>query len=260
MENRLFEFEDLSWWPKTIRDGMTDYLGFILNKLNLYEPVVPILLNAFDESRSAKIIDLCSGGGGPVKTIQQVIQEKYGRRVQFVLSDKYPNLPAFKEIGDTSENNITYMDEPVDATNVPVKLVGMRTIFSGFHHFNITSAKAVIKDAVEKQQAIAVFDGGDKNLLVILAIIIGHPILFLFLTPFFKPFRLSRIIFTYLLPLIPLCTVWDGVVSILRLYRPEQLLLLANEAGPVYKWTAGKVKNKYGMKITYLVGIPPAIT
>lgn len=255
----MFEFEDLHWWPTVIRDGMTDYLGFILNTFNLYEPVAAVLLKAIDESKPAKVIDLCSGGGGPVNTIQKLVKEKYHRDVYFTLTDKYPNIPAFKDISEKSGGFITGVNEPVDATNVPAGLGGLRTIFSGFHHFDKSTAQLVIKDAAKKNQPLAIFDGGDKNLLIILAIVIGHPILFVVFTPFIRPFRWSRILFTYIIPLIPVCTVWDGVVSIIRLYQPKELLSLARAVAPEYKWTANKVANKFGMKITYLVGIPAAI-
>ena len=67
----------------------------------------------------------------------------------------------------------------------------------------------------------------------------------LLLTPFFRPFRLSRLVFTYLLPLIPLTTIWDGVVSILRLYSPAELLALARRADPTgrLRWQAGTLRH-----------------
>ncbi|MBC8172783.1 MAG: hypothetical protein H7X71_02655, partial [Chitinophagales bacterium] len=104
---------------------------------------------------------------------------------------------------------------------------------------------------------IGIFDGGDKNIFIILGIILIHPVIFFLFTPFFKPFRFSRLFFTYIIPVIPLCTIWDGVVSILRLYTPDELLKLAGEAdNKNYVWKSGKVKNRFGMHITYLVGYP----
>jgi hypothetical protein len=100
------------------------------------------------------------------------------------------------------------------------------------------------------------FDGGDKNIFTILGIILFHPIAFLLCTPFFKPFKFSRIFFTYILPLIPITTVWDGCVSILRLYKPDELLSLAKEIDDNYIWKSGKVKNKFGMNVAYLIGYP----
>ena len=54
-----------------------------------------------------------------------------------------------------------------------LSLKGVRTIFSAFHHFDNCTAREVIKNAVEAKQAIGIFDGGDKNLFMIVATIIN---------------------------------------------------------------------------------------
>ena len=118
-------------------------------------------------------------------------------------------------------------------------------------------AKKVLKNAVEHRQGIAIFDGGNRSFWMIFLIIVAHPVLLFLCTPFFRPFRLSRLIFTYLIPVIPFCTVWDGVISILRLYSPDEMLQIALEAeNDQYTWISGKVRNKFGMSIAFLVGYP----
>jgi len=112
-------------------------------------------------------------------------------------------------------------------------------------------------DAIKAGEGIAIFDGGDKSVLFMLAILLLQPVGFFLFTPFIKPFRWSRILFTYLLPLIPFCTVWDGVVSAIRLHTVEELLAIAKATNSNnYQWRAGKVKNKMGMHIAYLIGYP----
>jgi hypothetical protein len=71
-----------------------------------------------------------------------------------------------------------------------------------------------------------------------------------------RPLSISRIFFTYIIPLIPLCTIWDGIVSILHLHNPQRLLHWAQEAAPGYEWKAGKVRNRLFMNITFLTGMP----
>jgi hypothetical protein len=253
----LFEFEDLSWFPNTIRESMTDFLRYFLTATNFYQPVTPIITDALRKSGSNTIIDLCSGSGGAIEKVLENINSATGEKVEIILTDKFSNLNAYRYLEKRSVGGIRHISMPVDATDVPPELRGLRTIFSGFHHFDAKDAKAVISNAVQNEQAIGIFDGGDKNLLTILGIIIFHPIAFLILTPFFRPYRFSRFVFTYLIPVIPFCTVWDGVVSIMRLYQPEELLAMAQSIDDKnYQWTAGKVRNKYFMNVTYLVGYP----
>ena len=42
--------------------------------------------------------------------------------------------------------------------NVPESLNGFRTLFSSFHHFRPEQARAILANAMEKKQAIAVFE------------------------------------------------------------------------------------------------------
>jgi len=255
--NRFFEFEDLSWFPNTIRESMTDCLRFIVTTINIYQPVTPLILEGLHKTHSKQIVDLCSGGGGAIEQIRNNLNQQSGNRVKFILTDKYPNKNAFELLSAKSKGDISYNEIPIDAANVPDNLKGFRTIFSAFHHFSKPQAKLIIQNAVDSKSGIGIFDGGDKNILVIVGMILIHPVIFLLFTPFFKPFRFSRLLFTYLIPIIPFCQIWDGVVSIIRLYRPAELLEIALEVDKEnYQWKVGKMKNKFGIHVTYLLGYP----
>ncbi len=259
MRLHLFEFEDLAWFPDVIRKGMLDYLRYLFDTLNLYKPIGPILKEGLDVTSSEQIIDLGAGGGGNIQKVQTNLRKLTGSDVKIILTDKFPNKQAFRYLKQRTKGAIDYAEDSVDATNVPTNLKGFRVMFSAYHHFKPDAAKAILKNAVDNNAGIAIFDGGNKDLLVILGIIIIHPIVFFFLTPFFRPFRFSRLLFTYLIPLIPLCTVWDGIVSILRLYTPKDLYQFTQHLDAEhYTWRSGKVKNKLGMKIAYLIGYPTA--
>ena len=101
-------------------------------------------------------------------------------------------------------------------------------MFTAFHHFMPEEAKKILNDAAEKKVSIAIFDSG-KVLPTIFLLPLLEPITFFFLTPFFKPFRWSRLVFTYLIPLIPICTIWDGCISVLRLYSMKDMKQLISE-------------------------------
>jgi hypothetical protein len=66
------------------------------------------------------------------------------------------------------------------------------------------------------------------------------------------------LVFTYLIPLIPLCTIWDGTVSLLRMYSAKELLALAHAADPGnrFSWQVGKKRHWWGPEVTYLIGWP----
>lgn len=253
----LFEFEDLPWFPDFLRQNMMDFLRFAISKLRVYEPIVPLLQEIIRKSAKPEILDLCSGGGGGIQGVQQRLNYLMQQLVPITLSDKYPNIPAFELVKTQTKGQIDYIPEPVDATDVPEHFTGCRTIFSAFHHFRPEVAQAILADAAEKRVPIGIFEGASKSYLEIILAILLFPLVFLVLTPFMRPFRLSRLVFTYVIPLIPLCTIWDGSVSILRLYTPELLLKLTEDIPKAnYTWRAGKIKHKTGLKIIYLIGYP----
>ena len=78
------------------------------------------------------------------------------------------------------------------------------------------------------------------------------------MTPFIRPFRWSRLLWTYLVPLVPFAVLFDGLVSCLRTYRVEELRdLTARLEANDYDWDIGTVKNTAGpIPITYLIGVP----
>jgi hypothetical protein len=176
---------------------------------------------------------------------------------QVTLTDLYPQ-PAAWQLLAARTPGLSYAPAAVDATAVPPELPGFRTVFSAFHHFPPPLAEALLTDAVRQGAGIGIFEGAGKHWLEILLAWTVLPVAQLLITPFIRPFRLSRLLFTYVLPLIPLFTIWDGTVSILRMYPPAQLLALARRADPqgAFRWEAGKVRHWWGPQVTYLIGIP----
>src|SRR6185369_12984618 len=114
----LFEFEDQSWFPNVIRQGITDYLQFASNKTDLYKNIIPIIKKGIMKGGAKRIIDICSGGGGGILKINEKLraEEIYP---EIILTDKYPNVAAFRKTANEANGNINFIETPVDAVNVP---------------------------------------------------------------------------------------------------------------------------------------------
>ena len=164
IKDHLFEFEDLAWFPDTIRESMTDYLRYLITTLNFYQPILPLIIDGLNQTNSKQIIDLCSGGGGAIEKIQTNLKQHSDNALKIILTDKFPNKNAFEFIFTKTKGSISFSDTSVDASDVPANLKGFRTIFSGFHHFNNDFAKKVLKNAVDAKCGIGIFDGGNKNI------------------------------------------------------------------------------------------------
>jgi hypothetical protein len=253
----LFEFEDQPWFPNAVRAGMLDYLRFMITHLHTYRPIVPLLAEGLRRTGQTQVLELCAGAGGGTEDVLQALQQELPA-ARITLTDLYPQPDAWRHIGRQTAGRIGFVPEPVNALQVPAALPGFRAVFSAFHHFRPASAEALLRDAVQAGTGVGVFEGAGKHWWELLLACTVLPVVLLCIMPFIRPFSLSRLFFTYLVPLIPLCTIWDGVVSILRMYPPEQLLQLARRADPDgrYAWQAGKLRHPQGPEVTYLVGWP----
>jgi hypothetical protein len=248
----LFEIEDQAWCPAAVRDAMTDYLQFVLQKARPYAAVAPRLEKVLERTGAGEILDLCSGGGGPWPSL---LPELEGVRVR--LTDRYPNLAAFESLRRASGGWIEFESEPVDASDVPPRLRGFRTLFSSFHHFPPDRARRILEDAVRKGKGIAVFEATQRRAAALLGMLLV-PLVVLLVTPALRPFRASRLFWTYLVPAVPLFALFDGIVSCLRTYTPDELRAMT--AGlEDYDWEIGEDKVPLSAAaVTYLVGVPSA--
>ena len=257
MRIHWFEIHEQGWVPESLRSATTDYLAHVEDVGKVYDPVIPVLAEAITRSGAGRVVDLCSGGAGPWGRLQGLVSEAMGTPLTVLLTDLNPNRQAFEHLAGKLGDSIQFVDTPVNVLDVPEELDGFRTLFSSFHHFRPRECVQILEDAVAKGEGIALVEVTHRSLLGILPMLIV-PLIVLLVTPFIRPFRWSRLFWTYLVPLAPLIIVVDGMVSCLRTYTVDELEAFAAEAGgDGYSWQTGAVRVK-GMPVpmTYLVGVP----
>ena len=255
---QFFEIEDQHWLPSSIRNAMTDFLQFAVERGDLYKSFARRLSNALRASHEVQMVDLCSGAGGPMRSLLKHVPELANGNIKVHLTDYYPNLPAFASLVDTAPHCFTYSKESVSALDVPPDLIGFRTLFSSFHHFNRADASRILQDAVLKKQGIAIAESTQRHILLVIYMLFT-PLLVILTSPFHKPFRWSRVFWTYLIPVVPLAVAFDGVVSCLRTYTPEELMEMVAtlSGGEQYDWQVGVERMGFlPIGVTYLVGTP----
>lgn len=245
----LFEFEDQSWFPAVARRCMQDFLAF-LGRVGAaaYAPFTTRLAAALARTCSSHLVDLCSGSEGPVRSIMHALSA-HGCQTTATLTDLYPNREVCERIERESQGRIRYHRDPVDARAVPASLAGFRLVCNGLHHLRPADARKVLADAARQGHGIAVVEVSGRSLLSLASL----PVLVLvclLVTPFLRPFRLSRLLLTYVLPVVPLALLWDGLASCLRVYSPAELQTLI--AGlDTHEWQLGR-----DGVVTYLIGTP----
>lgn len=247
----LFEFGDQQWFPQLLRDTETAYLTAAYRFWpELGRQWAEKISTVLHPGEAVEIVDLCSGSGGAMPQIVEALcKQNYDVRAR--LTDLYPNPNS------SLDPRIRWQLDPVDATHVPPRLTGVRTMFSAFHHFHPDAARMILKDAFDCRRAICIFEPGSGTLLG-MAAMLGVPLAVLALMPLARPFRWAYLLFTYLIPLAPFIILWDGMVSMLRIYSPDQMhMLTADLQAPDYLWQLGQIKVR-GIpdRLPYLIGRP----
>ncbi len=247
----IFEFEDQQWFPAFLRTAMTSYLAATYRITPFPQLWADRISKLARAGQVLDIVDLGSGAAGPIPSVLQRLKE-LGIETQVTLTDLYPNPQA-----SGSDPAIRYWPEPVDARKVPADLKGVRTMFASFHHFRPAAAQAILRDAFERRCAICVFEATSRSAATIATTLL-LPLLVLLLTPRARPLAWTQIVFTYLIPILPLLVFWDGLVSQLRTYSAAELDQFTSALkSPDYTWETGVIDiPRLPAGVPYLIGRP----
>jgi hypothetical protein len=255
----LFEIHDQPRFPALLRDLVTDALQSLWDFSNSYRPVLLLLRDALAKAGTRDVLDLCSGAGGPWFGLVREFDSEHHFPIHVRLTDKYPNRKAFEKVPASQMSMVEFDLRPVDATEVPIDLRGFRTMFSSFHHFGRVEARRVLANAVESGKGLAIFEMARREARIMLAVCF-IPFLVWFLTPRIRPFRWSRLVWTYFVPIVPFVVWFDGWMSCLRSYSQDELReLMLSVPAESYRWELGSQCDGL-LPVTYMIGYPVSST
>lgn len=223
----LFEFLDLDWLPGWIRQALLEYLNFGLYRLwQPYRGVETILANWARKAGGDAVLDLGSGGGGHVDWLLRTSEKTGVSLPTFVLSDLFPlpNLPSYIAIrARYGEDKVAFRESPVDACDPRERKIPLRSMFSIFHHLRPEQARRLLANACRTSDGIIIAEGVRRAPLAALLMAIQLPV-FMFVMPFAASnFSVRRLVFSAVVPVIPLMMAFDGAVSMLRAYTASEI-------------------------------------
>ncbi|MEM1001491.1 MAG: hypothetical protein AAGH46_02455 [Bacteroidota bacterium] len=258
----LFEFEDFNWLPTVIRTGVTNLIKVLHNLIGTRELLSNIVMSCLETTDFKQIVDLGSGSGGPMIAVIQHLnsKRKTDKPIKLLLTDKYPNNQIVQRINSLNLPNISYSETSVDAAAIEHTPHGLKTMIASFHHMAPDTAKRILKSAEKSGSPILIYEIAENNIpfiiwLLLLPISLAILILMsLVLTLFVWPLSIAQIIFTYLIPIIPLVYAWDGQASLMRTYTLKDVEeLIGTEHKPDYNWKIQQAKKPNGKKAGYYV-------
>ena len=261
---QLFEFEDFNWFPKPIRTGMTNLLVVLHKMFGTHEVLTKLITTVKKNYNFSKIIDLGSGSGGIMpEVIKSLNKEQATDNIKLFLTDLHPNANLVKRINNENEH-ISYLESSVNATNLNGLPNGLKTMVASFHHMPPEIAKSILKSAQDNKQPFLIYELAENKIPILLWWILlplSLTILFimsLFMTLFVKPFTWKQFLFTYPIPIIPICYAWDGQATLLRTYTFKDIeYLIQDFKDDSYTWEVSQAKKTNGKTLGYYVlGLP----
>ena len=211
-----------NWFPKFLTQNIYEFMTWFVNKVGAAKPFLPIVNEGLQYADNIIVID--KGLGAGFETLDPFVDKKFPRT--YIEQD---------EIGQS----------------------GLYIMINSFHQLQPNVAHKLLKEIVDIGEPVVIVEGNNDSLWQVFGMTIIVPITVLLTAPFVKPFRLSRLIFTYVIPILPFVTLIDGFLVLFKLYAPEDLNELTNDLqSDNYVWRSGKMDNGRGGKIIYLLGYP----
>lgn len=192
------------------------------------------------------ILDCCSGAGGPVPTIEAIVNEQ--RRVSnqkpiaFVMTDIKPHVEAWKKVS-AGRPHLNYINKSIDATNAQdVSAIHLdfqtgdpshrtRKVIQlfclSFHHFDDKMAQRVLKSTFETTDAVIIMELQDRRIFSFVLMILNFFYLHI-ATPLWFWNDPLHMALTYVIPVLPAIVVFDGIVSCLRTREPQEVMAIVH--------------------------------
>lgn len=221
---QVAQITNASWFPNFLTRCVYEFMTWFVNKVNAAKPFTPVIEEGLQHADKIVVIDKRCGAG--FETVDRLLDEKIER--------------VF-----------------VDAENFTASKEGLYLSVNSFHQFTVDEAKDILKQVSHNKHPLVIVEGNNDSLWQVFGMTVIVPLTVLLTAPFVIPFRFERIIFTYIIPILPLVTFFDGFMALFKLYAPKDLDELTSSINTEgYYWRSGKLDNGRGGKIIYLVGYP----
>lgn len=252
----LIELHEQPWFPEVWRDLFRTGLGKAFVLFGLSRESSRVLAPFLVAHRPAEVLDLCSGSGECSCDVwQRAVSGEDGGALStcaLVLSDLYPNPQRWAASNPANR----YVGVPVDARTVGAGLPRTWMMLNALHHFPPAELRAFLCGTATSADGFIAVDRTARNWREMFVTIFVVPIAAAIITAFMiRPFRAYNVLWSLIIPVIPLVALLDGIVSNLRSYTVEELRSLIAECPSSFAWEVDVTPGGRGVPpMTYIIG------
>lgn len=189
---QVFQFSNQKWYPSFLKRDMYEFMSWFVGKVNAAKPFLPVLEEVIGNTQTKTIINIDSKIGAGIETL-------------------LPLLPEGSEIINIELEKFSTHNK------------GIYTFINSFHQLDEKKAAYYLTQIANSGNSVAVLEGNNDSLWQVVGMTIFVPLTVILSAPFVQPFRITRLIFTYLIPILPVVTMLDGFLALFKLYNPNDL-------------------------------------
>ena len=258
---RSFEFNDWPQCPTFIRESILEVLGKSIRDAGVYDALAPHFIQLYQDADVKNVLEFGAGSGESTAIFMDAVLQAGQAPPRIYISDLYPMTTVMAQTCDRYPELLHPVKESVDVCHPPeTPPHDMRMVLSAFHHFDRATARRFLLDAQQKGLTIFIAEPFTENLQAFLPLFL-HGFISLARNGVLSPkSRFLKFVFTFLIPIIPLCLLWDGLISMMRMYTKEDFMDITESfppTAPAYIWKHIQVPIPLGGTGSLLIGQPP---
>lgn len=256
--HQLFEFNDTPQVPDFIQEAILETLGEVLDRGRIIDALFPHFAKFAADSGVDELLDLGAGSARVARILARSLAAAGMETPRIVLTDLHPRPALWESVEAASGGRITSVRSPVDALAIPadVSRGRGRMIINAIHHFPPELVRGVLADTVRSGAPIFLAEGFDRELSGFLpfarlgtGLLLTNPLRA-------RRRRIARAICTWVVPVIPVAAVWDGLVSTARVHTLDELHAMARSIAPSWRWEGGDYTFPAGGRGIWFRGLP----
>lgn len=226
-----FEFNELSWLPPWLRQAITRSITFDQWVQGCFRGELPCRFARWLERTGAtEVLDIGSGSGGPVQALVRGLRGQGVEPPRFHLSDRYPDAARYVALSsgcpawsDEESAYVDFVGQPVDALADPLPVSQRHfTLVNVAHHFPPDLLRRILGNLARQGRGIFVIETFYRSLLRFTPLLLASVVPSWVAPLVVKPWRWGHFLLGTVVPLVPLLMMFDGFVTALRSYHPEE--------------------------------------
>ena len=202
--------------------------------------VATSVIRIANDHQLTKVVEL-GAGRGPVTN--ELVKHDETKGMRLVTCDLVPNVVEYQKLAANYPDRVFPIYSPVDLTQTQESLNDAVLVLAGvMHHIPFELRPAVIGSLSETNSQVAIFEPLLRTWLsMFMATLSFFPAILLPITFLRRPGKFRRILWCWLIPIVPFMFIWDGVTSCLRQWTVKewQAAFAALERSPKVQYIKG---------------------